>query len=542
MKLKGSATIELTNADGSKEFIKHDNMITNAVNDLFTTQGGDIAPIFKIANNNDSYAETLFGGILLFNEVLNEDASDYTIPTTKVTGYASQDAYAGIDTARGSFNKTEGGVQEDGSYKFVWDFATSQANGNIKSIALCPNVMGKIGMTLTPERSGAYSLTRDSQAPFNKNDYLIPSGGETDGLSNYYYNIVAIIGDIAYAVDSYNVYQQDGNSNRGVLQNGGILKLYKFKLNISSVSLADRVCVARYLGCTDVQLPSDFVDFLKTLVSSTSMWQSPISYFFNQRDGKLIVFPCGFVKKGIDPKGTIKYIDIDLNNNFNISSYTFTNNSKGTILDSNAYTKPCVFDYDACYAFFVCNDYVIFITTDKKAYVASRSDNTDIKQLKKNGEEFIFTELNYLRPIFACENILVFASNKTEGSYGYSYVLDLKTGEVIETSASAIYSHAQVSYGNKAVSVRTNPYLAYKLMINPFIMTTKNNLDTPIVKTASQTMKITYTLSEVADESANGGAGDSGTSSGTTSGGTSTSDTSETDNKTVTENNNNGGA
>ena len=542
MKLKGSATIELTNADGSKEFIKHDNMITNAVNDLFTSQGGDIAPIFKIANNNDSYAETLFGGILLFNEVLNDDANDYTIPTTKVTGYASQDAYAGIDTARGSFNKTESGVQEDGSYKFVWDFATSQANGNIKSIALCPNVMGKIGMTNTPERSGDYSLTRNSQAPFNQNDYLIPSGGETDGLSNYYFNIAAIIGDIAYAVDSYNVYQQDGGSNRGVLQNGGILKLYKFKLNISSVSLADRVCVARYLGRTDLQLPTDFIDFLKTLVSDTTSYQSPISYFFNHRDGKLIVFPCGFVKKGIAPKGTVQYVDIDLNNNLDIKSYTFTNNSQGTILDSNARTIPCSHDYDACYVFFVCNDYVVFSTSDKKTYVASRSDNTDIKQLKKNGEDFLFPEVYYLRPIFSNGNILVFASGKYGASYGYSYVLDMKTGEVIETNANNIYSHAQVSYGNKAVSVRTNPYLAYKLMINPFIMTTKNNLDTPIVKTASQTMKITYTLSEVADESANGSAGDSGTSSGTTSGGTSTSDTSETDSATETANNNNGGA
>ena len=286
MRLKGSATIELTNADGSKEVIKHDNMITNAVNDLFTTQGGDIAPIFKIANNNDSYAETLFGGILLFNEVLNEDANDYTIPTTKVTGYASQDAYAGIDTARGSFNKTEGGVQEDGSYKFVWDFATSQANGNIKSIALCPNLMGKIGMTLTPDRSGNYSLTRDSQAPFNQNDYLIPSDGETDGLSNYYYNIVAIIGDIAYALDVENVIRVSGN--RDVVKNGGVLKLYKFKLNISSVSLADRVCVARYLGCTDVQLPTDFIEFVTSL-SGTGNYERPISYFFNQRDGKLIV-------------------------------------------------------------------------------------------------------------------------------------------------------------------------------------------------------------------------------------------------------------
>ena len=31
MALHGSATIEITNADGSKQIVKHDNMITNAV-------------------------------------------------------------------------------------------------------------------------------------------------------------------------------------------------------------------------------------------------------------------------------------------------------------------------------------------------------------------------------------------------------------------------------------------------------------------------------------------------------------------------------
>ena len=129
MSIKGSATIELTNADGSKETYKHDNMITNAVQDLCMSQRGEMATILKIVDNGDSYAQALFGGLLLFDETLNSDPADYFLPTVKCTGYASQDAYAGLDTCRGSFNASEGGVQTDGSYKFVWDFATSQANG-----------------------------------------------------------------------------------------------------------------------------------------------------------------------------------------------------------------------------------------------------------------------------------------------------------------------------------------------------------------------------------------------------------------------------
>ena len=116
MGIKGSATIELTNSDGSKEIYKHDNMITNAVNDLCMSQRGEMATIFKIVDNGDSYAQALFGGLLLFDDTLDTDANNYFLPTVKCTGYASQAAYAGLDPCRGSFNASEGGVQADGCY------------------------------------------------------------------------------------------------------------------------------------------------------------------------------------------------------------------------------------------------------------------------------------------------------------------------------------------------------------------------------------------------------------------------------------------
>ena len=164
MALHGSATIELTNADGSKEIIKHDNMITNAVNDLLKSQRGELATIMKHMKNGESYAQALFGGILLFGETLDTDANKYFLPTTNIVGYASQDAYGGLDVARGSVNSSESGLQEDGSYKFVWDFATSQANGKISAIALCPNVMGQIG--------ASHSIVNSERKDFSeKNKY-----------------------------------------------------------------------------------------------------------------------------------------------------------------------------------------------------------------------------------------------------------------------------------------------------------------------------------------------------------------------------------
>ena len=49
-----------------------------------------------------------------------------------------------------------------------------------------------------------------------------------------------------------------------------------------------------------------------------------------------------------------------------------------------------------------------------------------------------------------------------------------------------------------AIVYDSDYYMSCTPKLNPFILTTKNNLDEPVVKTASQTMKITYTLTESA--------------------------------------------
>ena len=496
MKLKGSATIELTNADGTKEVIRHDNMITNAARDLFTSVGGDFAPVLKITDYNESYAEALFGGILLFDEVLNDNPDDYGIPTTKVTGYASQDAYAGIDASRGSFNKLECGVQEDGSYKFVWDFSTSQANGTIKSVALCPNKMGKIGLTFTPDRSGEYYLYRELSAPYHRYGYMLTADGKTDEISNYNYKVVAIIDDIAYAAEKTNAC----GSGENFVGNTGILKIYKFKLNMKSVSFADNVGVARFIERYDIQMPEEFLAELRYRNNDF-----PVSFFFNQRDKKIIVFPCETGRE-IKQNENWNYVDIDLLDSMKVNKYSFRNNIGKEI----GWATFSIFsDYDAMYCMFVCNDYIVAMTLDYHYYVIDRNDNTNVKEVKKNGEPFVPATSGYyqIRPYYLSGNILCIAipTNRLE-NFGYTYLLDLKSGEIIETGASAIRTNSPVSYGNNAVWEITGNYLACTPVINPFIMTTKNNLDSPVVKTASQTMKITYTLSEVADESANGSA------------------------------------
>ena len=477
MALKGTATIELTNADGSKEIIKHDNMITNAVNDLCFSQRGEMAAILKMVSNNDSYAQAMFGGLLLFGDTLNDNPDDYEIPSTNIIGYASQNAYAGLDLARGSFNQSEGGVQADGSYKFVWDFATSQANGTIKSLALCPNVMGKLGASdsIVDSETSEFYFVSSPTAPFNNDGNMLKSDERTAGISNWNYNIVAIVNDIAYAVDYGNI--SDNRNEENIFNNGGILKLYRFKLGTDSISLADKVAMARYIDCIYIQVSRNLLN------ATYNDYYDQLTLSFNQKTKKLYLYPCN-TSDAIPVNGTLPYAEIDLLDNCNITYYSWTNTTAAE-LPWLKRCQSCVNGTHPSYSFFIANDYIL-VCTDA-LYIVKRSDNTQIKKVMYQGNPVTGFKIN---PYFWNDNcIIINSDNKT-------YIIDFNTGICKRTNAINLVAKANVDIGKKAVWVKTGSYLTYYITINPFILTTKNNLDTPVTKRASQTMKITYTLTE----------------------------------------------
>lgn len=500
MALKGSATIEITNADGSKEIIKHDNMITSAVNDLCLSQRGEMAAILKMVNQNDSYAQAMFGGLLLFGDELNNNADDYEIPSTNIVGYASQSAYAGLDLARGSFNETEGGVQADGSYKFVWDFNTSQANGTIKSVALCPNIMGKIGAsdTIVDGERDRFDFVKEPTAPFNSYGWMLSDSGTTEGLPNWCFHIVAIIGDIAYAVNYYNLFRSSDSKyeTMSILDNTGKLNLYKFRLGTESISLSDKVATAKYIEKVDIQLPTELISFIE------GRWDIyTVSCYYNQRDKKLNLFPIRF-NSDVQINENIPYVEIELENSMAVSLKYFKNTTAGYIDD---YGDSTVATYDAKYNYCVFNDYILAIGKNgslRNLYVVNKANNSDVKKVTIGDSDVsLVGSSDCFAPFHVSDNTVVIGiAGSTATSYTDFYIIDFKTGKAKKlniTSSSPISSKANVSFGNKVVKIRTGSYLTYYVTINPFILTTKNNLDSPVVKTASQTMKITYTLSEV---------------------------------------------
>ena len=148
--LKGKSVIELTDVrTGQVEVYEDTNLVTEAVMDVLNTN------IMGMLYNNTTFngssgdawmlpiKKNIMGGILLYQNPLEERPDNIYAPMSNpLIGYASDDANNTEDVRRGSRNLTESKVV-DGGFRFVWDFATSQANGTISAICLSNTLAGK---------------------------------------------------------------------------------------------------------------------------------------------------------------------------------------------------------------------------------------------------------------------------------------------------------------------------------------------------------------------------------------------------------------
>ena len=142
--LKGHTKIVLADpiTGKPKEVVESDNMITNAVASILANNyegTSDFSLLMPLRN--------LFGGVLLFQNALTENANNFNIPSELVS---PQIAHAG-DLANDTESLLRGSPvpadfeYTDTSIKQVWFWPTTHGNGTIKTVCLCPNTMGNMG-------------------------------------------------------------------------------------------------------------------------------------------------------------------------------------------------------------------------------------------------------------------------------------------------------------------------------------------------------------------------------------------------------------
>lgn len=141
MAFKGKSTIELRNAKtGELEFKTEDeNMVTNAAYNLMNCNQWSHVLYDDFLSPRKKFVPLLnssFKGCLLFENSISEDANTIIPPLMNTTGIA-MDSYTDTNLLRGSLNRSESKVINDGKgYRYVWDFATDKGNGVVRSVCL----------------------------------------------------------------------------------------------------------------------------------------------------------------------------------------------------------------------------------------------------------------------------------------------------------------------------------------------------------------------------------------------------------------------
>lgn len=180
--IKGRTKIELFNArSGRREKVYEDeNLVTNAIRYAMNIEAAGNQQldswIFPIATK-------ALGGLLMFDGPLEEDVENIYLPSdVHIVGYGNTSVNTD-NIRRGSYNAAESGPTDEG-YVSVWDFGTSQANGVIRSVARTSVNAG--GNPLTP--SGAVRIVTTKYNGFTSSDtywYPIRYDGEYVYMMKY---------------------------------------------------------------------------------------------------------------------------------------------------------------------------------------------------------------------------------------------------------------------------------------------------------------------------------------------------------------------
>lgn len=142
--LKGTATLTITNTKTGKETVtKHDNIVTNAVKDLFASNYSGLANFQEVLP-----VRNFFSGCLLFEDEVTGSSTSYMPPAeddNRMIACAGSESHSTANPYRGNPDGSQTEFTTT-SAKYVWHWTEGQGNGDISSICLCPGVLGNMGL------------------------------------------------------------------------------------------------------------------------------------------------------------------------------------------------------------------------------------------------------------------------------------------------------------------------------------------------------------------------------------------------------------
>lgn len=575
MKLKGKAIFELTNVDtGETRVVKEENMVTNAFQYLIQETGlygtvmldralgssttySDMDTAMSKTSYNRDMVRSLTNGLVLFNGKLNESVDHVYITADDpgVTGVGADLAYIGEQTCAGSYNKTESGVIEKG-YKHVWDFTTSQANGDIGCACLTSVEGAGLGFglpTYVADWKGKFTYL---PTEYNKyiympkfDDYVTAADGTGCGVYvDEERNIVIRIKDYfsipninGSTYTSYVTNEPDINGNivskqtfdkTFIYKKSIDLNIYRCPFNnisifddknlyytsssikyqgssVTSVSYGDK----DVLETITVNMPSGLAalipdDIVQTSINSNYYWPTAV----NTDEGFMyisFIIPTVSGTNGAKLESGDKVYTWKINmNTFESTWFAITNTTGETV---SAHYNSSFFSRNPFVT--VTNNYTVLYKDNYNkgyAWIIDNATGSTVKQVVNyDGDAFSFTTTP--------SGVATYSDLVYYFYPGTMHVLNLKTGimtyaveagYVISESSNYKYM-AGVTHGTKLpkfigrynYTYGSSSGVSYlTLYVNPQLLMTINNLEETVTKTSAETMKVTYIITQETEE------------------------------------------
>lgn len=462
--LKGTTRIELTDVNtGEVETYQNSNMVTNALRDVLKPLGLSKRPS-RFFSDFVPYYEKLLGGILCFDKEIPENADNYYPPAdAALIGCAAYGVQNNTkNTFRGGFNQTESEINlKDRYVKYVYDFATSQANGTIASVCLT-NKHG--GFTSYGSKNASY--TRDyplMQSICEDNlQYVYPdkTGANTSSkYSGMTMGKTELIFLIDRAKDCAYYFKFVDNTHIHITRRRTFLK---------TVSILDNVNTTKPL-IEEIEVPE-----LGTALR--------IGYWgYNYDPASECLYICTHSDYRVAPDTSYLVTEIRMDT-WKVKQYEVKNTT-------DKYLRS-----DSNWQMFVTDGYLYVKSYDSpyELYKIQINNPANVVKFKRTNT----SSVNGV-PKFVINGRIYY-----ENAYDQLLIADTATNEIMPPEAQSLFNS---NYQVNVTPVRNEPLLyfgdygtwsttGWHMMSN--YLATINNLDTPVTKTADKTMKITYILQE----------------------------------------------
>ena len=466
--IKGTMKIELTDVHtGETQTVLEHNMVTNALREIFKPLGLVKSP-GNAMNSWAPYYQKLLGGILLFDTNIEENAANlYPPASAKLIGcgaYGLQNNTTG--TYRGGYNQTESELNLQNRYmKYVYDFATSQANGTIACVCLT-------------HLNGGFTSYGSENAVFT-NSYPLALRVDDGQLQYVYTNYTgATTGDkysgmsIGTTQCLFAIDRERDIAYYFCIDNATTVRIIKRRAYLQSVSVLENPYNQKALiEETDVSI-------------GTALATNYIAYNFDTADNALYVFTSS--AHYIKPNETFMVTKIDFNT-WAVHQFSMTNTT-----DVNISTNGMRFAF-AHQGFVYLKNY----SSPYDVYKFEIGNAANVTKLKRSGMSTIPG-----LPQMAINGRIYYEDSQGNSNYYDMYIANASTDELLRSETCRIYNGGNYYCYTPVIN---EPMLFYcsggnwstaGFFVMANYLATINNLSEPVTKTADKTMKITYIIQE----------------------------------------------